>query len=452
MPTIPIITAQHGPGILDLPAVRKQTGFEEVTQLGESLVTIDEKIQKARSDSLLVGVTSQFDAGLKDLTQQAHDNPDYANRVAQFIKDSGDLSSTIGKNIQGNRAVEAAFLLHQQRVLPGHIIDVKHDARKAEVSDIQSTALNQLNILSSTAAEGTPVQASEAIATAAELINRHQAHGIFNPLQAETHRIKFRNDALEKNMTFLALSNPEELYKRNLEGQYKQVEPVKRLEIMEKAARVQSEARSREHALTADAKEIVLRDAYSQAGLGTLPESFLAEAELNHNPLVSPQDAYHLRERNEKAPSSVGNAQVGRIMDNLFSGDTTVARIKEARGALVNFSNQLGHPNHELSKALDHLSSLIRSENSVEAQQTTAKITATKEEMRSLARPTMQGPLGAIQKNRQIQQENEAATKIRKGVPPQEVLKQQQEREAERRKNRSVPSQTIEELNKRLGR
>lgn len=452
MPKIPIITAQQGPGVLNLPPVKLQTGFEEVMQLGTDLVKIDAKIEAARNDSLLVSASSRLDAGLKDLRQQAQDNPDYANRVHQFLKDSGDLSSTINQSLQGNRAVSAAFLSHQQRVMPSHIIDVKHDARKAQVLDIQGQATNQLDDLATVASEGTPEQVATAVATAAELIDRHQHNGIYNPLQAEQKKIKFREDTLKKNMTFLALSNPQELYKRNLEGQYRNVDPLERLKVLEQAASVEDKARNRAHALTADAKDIVLRDAYSQAATGELPESFLAEAEKNHNPLVSPQDAYHLRERNEKAPSSEGNRQVGYIMDELFSGDTTVERIKNARSELVALSKQLGHHNDTLSKALDHLSSLIRSENSVEAQQTTAKITAARDEARANAPTILPGPLGAMQKNKQVREDAERAAAIRRGVPPQEILKQQKDREAERRKNRSKSSIAVEGALKQLGR
>lgn len=452
MPTIPILSAQQGPGVLNLPPIQRQPGWEQVTQLGADLANIDAKIQAARNDALLVTASSTFDAGLKDLRQQAQDNPDYENRVPQFLKDVGDLSTSINQTLEGNRAVSAAFLSHQQRVVPGHIIDVKHDARKAQVLDIRATVANHGETLSTVAAEGTPQEATTAIATYAEEINRHQANGIFNPLEAENAKRKFRSDTLEKNMSFLATSNPDELYRRNLDGQYRDVEPVKRLTYLEKAAIVQDKARARAHALTADAKEIVLRDAYSQAATGDLTESFLTEAEKNHNPLVSPQDAYHLRERNEKAPSSEGNRQVGSIMDELFSGNTTVERIKNARSELVALSKQLGHHNDTLSKALDHLSSLIRSENSVEAQQITAKITAAKDEARATAPTILPGPLGAMQKNKQARDDAERAAAIRRGVPPQEILKQQKDREAERRKNRSKSSIAVEDALKQLGR
>ena len=54
MPRIPVITAERGPGVLQLPPVpqpaRIYSGFEEIREFGETLGTIADRVKKQQDD------------------------------------------------------------------------------------------------------------------------------------------------------------------------------------------------------------------------------------------------------------------------------------------------------------------------------------------------------------------------------------------------------------------
>lgn len=134
MPRIPIITAQEGPGILNLPPVQRMPGFEQMTQAGERLNAIREQLQAQQDRLDLEDLSSRFDYALSDAKLNLRQNPDYAQHTTQFLQDAADIQAKMAAQ-PGSPIVQRAFAMHAQQRVLHELVNVKTDALKLQHGD-----------------------------------------------------------------------------------------------------------------------------------------------------------------------------------------------------------------------------------------------------------------------------------------------------------------------------
>lgn len=133
MPTIPIITAQQGPGVLQLPPIRRQTGFEEVSQFGQQLLDIDAKIRAQQDDIDLYRTLTETVAELSQRRIDLSADTDYETQPERFAKIANEIKY---KKLDGIRspAVAAVAQARIERMIAEANIHVQVDANKRLVA------------------------------------------------------------------------------------------------------------------------------------------------------------------------------------------------------------------------------------------------------------------------------------------------------------------------------
>jgi len=134
MPRIPILTAQQGPGVLNLRQVQRQTGFEEVSQFGEQLNEIGMRLQEQQDKLDLQDISSQFSYDLSVAKLNLRQNPDYAGHEAQLLKDAAEIQNRALAQPTSN-AVKRAFYGYARQKVREELIHVKVDALQLQSAD-----------------------------------------------------------------------------------------------------------------------------------------------------------------------------------------------------------------------------------------------------------------------------------------------------------------------------
>jgi len=378
MPKIPIVTAQQGPGVLQLPPIQRQQGFEEVSQFGQQLFDIDAKIRAQQDDLDLMSATGALETGLDEIKQNLTENPDYQSHPLSFMTQSKELSKRIREQFITNPLVGRAFQVKEQLLLGKAFIDVRHTARTLQGNAQLAQLENEGERLSREAAESSTLeQRDEKIQLFESATDRMLQRGYFGkdgPLEAEKKKIAFRQKVLQKNMDYVGRTNRPIFWERYFKGDFSDVDPNTRMKIAESVRTGEErEERRAEHSFN-DAKKVFSNDAYGQANFGLFPRSELEDIKKGKHPFMSAEAGFHLEERNENSPSAAGNQSVLALQQEYRSGKRSAKRIETYRQRYSALAKDLGAPNTKLSQAFDELNAEEASLRTVEAAELTARI------------------------------------------------------------------------------
>lgn len=458
MPTIPIFTAERGPGVFQLPNVPPpvpiESGGEALAQFGQRLADIDAKIRAQQDDLDLLSAVGEFELGLDSIRQGLTENPDYQSHEMSFMAQTTDLSKQVRQRFVTNPLVGRAFQIKEQQLLGKAFIDVRHTARTLQGNAQLAQLEMESDRLSREAAEAaTSEQRGEKIQLFESATDRMLSRGYFGangPLEAEKKKIAFRQKVLQKNMDYVGRTNRPVFWERYFKGEFSDVDPNTRMKIAESVRTGEEhEERRAEHALN-DAKKVFSNDAYGQANFGLFPRSELEDIKKGNNPFMSAQEGHHLEERNENSPSSAGNRSVMALQQEYRSGKRSAKRIEEYRHKYNALARDLGVPNTKLSQAFDELNAEEASLRTVEAAELSAKIKIAEDTYKTQTRPTLPGMVGQMQKNRSAIEMAEIRNRIRRREKIEDVLKDLEARHKKRREQAPQPTQDVQGLLKGL--
>lgn len=458
MPRIPIFTAERGPGVLQLPAVpapaRIITGFEQFKELGETLTTIDARLQKQQQDLDYIDGTGILDAGWAELKMKLEENPNYAGHELAFLQGARELSAKVRKRYATDTTVGKTLLAYEQKHLAKELINVRINSRKLLGQEQLGRVETELERLSREAAESkTPEERDQKMQLATDIIDRTQKRGFFGPdgpLEAAKKKIAFQHAMLEKNMDYLRRTDRSHLRELDRQGAFTQVDPVKRLKILEAARADEDHEEARRTRVFNQAKEIVTNDAYAKANQGLLSESELDDAVKGNNPFISAQTAAHIKERNDNPITGAGSLQIRTIMLDYHLKRMT---LQQAREALRDLADETGQKNKLLDQAADELMTDERTERDIRAKELAVNINTARDAAKSQEKPKLPGIIGQMQKNKEEVEEAKDRLQLRKGVPLEKVLKGIKDRNEEQFRESSTvkvpqPTQDILDLTK----
>lgn len=241
MPKIPILTAEHqGPRGIDLPGIPAPpkiiTGFEQLGQLGETIGTIGDRLQKQEDDLKLLKASSAYDFQYGEATLKLSENPRYYEHETIATKNVRDISDSVRKQFNLSGAVDAAFVAHVQGRMAKDILGVKIEARQMQGQQISADLMDLKQMYSTLAAEAvTPEGRDDAIRNFTEAVKRAEQRGFLHADQSKKILLDFTQDRLAKNMDYLRRVSPWRMWALEDEGAFANVDPIRHDQILRAA-------------------------------------------------------------------------------------------------------------------------------------------------------------------------------------------------------------------------
>lgn len=450
MPRIPIVSAQQGPGVLNLPAIQRQQGWDQVSQFGQQLSEIDAKLRAQQDDLDLMAGVGALETGIDEVKQKNLENPNYQSHEMSSILQFQDLSKRVREQYGTNTHVNRALQIKEQRLFGKAMIDVRHKSRALQ----GSAQLAQMDLegerLSTLAAESTDTQKVKDyisdFETSVDRMNQRGFFGANGPEEATKKKMLFGQKVLSKNMDYQGRTDPTLFWERYAKGDFSGVEAVTREKIAEGVGRRQNEAESRAKTSFNEAKQVYANDAYGLANFGKFPQSRLNDILAGKDPFMDAHAGKTLARVNENAPNAAGNQSVMALQQAYRSGERSDKRIDYYRKQYQALADNLGAPNKALSTAFDELNSDRNALRTVKAAEQAAAFRAAEDQHRLNSKPVMPGFVGSIQKNRAEKESSEIRDRIRQGEHGPDIVKDIDARNAKRRKQAPQHKQDIEGL------
>jgi len=198
MPRIPIVTAQQGPGVLQLPAVQRQNGFEEVSRLGERMTVIQaeaerrmtviqDKLRQHQEELALYDADTALVEKLQGVAHNLTADPNYEGHEATLRKEAETFVQETVKRMP-SPAVAEVFRLRAARRIAETSLDVRVRSTKliAEQQVVDSINIGERTAKLMARAE-TPEKRKEIKANQMALWNR-------NPTLTPAVRDKLKDD------------------------------------------------------------------------------------------------------------------------------------------------------------------------------------------------------------------------------------------------------------------
>lgn len=129
MPRIPIVTAQTGPGILNLPPIERQTGFDELTNIGKRISDIDAKIRAQQDDLDLYRTMTETETELAQKRQDFEKDTDYETQAERFGKLANEVKYRKLDTLR-SPTVAAVYQARAERLIAEARIHVQTEANK----------------------------------------------------------------------------------------------------------------------------------------------------------------------------------------------------------------------------------------------------------------------------------------------------------------------------------
>lgn len=423
MPTIPVLTAQQGPGILRLPEIRRTPGWEEVSQFGENLQKVGNALQKQQDDLDLLQRKGAYDNGLADAQMNLKQEPDYMAHEQIFVQKARDLSVAVRKQFPGSPAVDRAFTLYEQRAFPTELRKVKVSALELLGKDQLGRVDDELASLSTKAAVASTPEARDALIQLSNtVISRTQDNGLWNGEVAAQKKRVFQEQMLEKNMSYLVRTDRTKLRELYQQGAYSEMDQNKALGFLQQARQQDEHEQAQAEKALTEAKSAVLRDAYAGVTLNTFTDAMIKNALENKDPFISPQEAIHLQHYKDNPIGGAGSDQLKALMLEYHLASSSPERVKQYQKQLDGLRQQFGY-----SKALDAAANELqtdgRTERSIAAAEQTAQIKIAEDKYKSQAKPTMPGIIGRMQKNTSVVEQAELRLRMKRGEKMDDILK-----------------------------
>lgn len=132
MPRIPIITAQTGPGVLQLPAIQRQGGWEEVGRFGAQLADIQAKLRDQQDDLDLYRTLTDTEAELGQWRLSMTADTDYETQGERFTKAANEIKYRKLETLR-SPSVAAVYQARAERMIAKGQIHVQTDAMKGQL-------------------------------------------------------------------------------------------------------------------------------------------------------------------------------------------------------------------------------------------------------------------------------------------------------------------------------
>lgn len=414
-----------------------------LAELGAAMVEKQKPIDAAKQ-------TSEYEIAVADLKNEIQAEPDPNKWREQFIAKEGELrQKMLGE--MGDPRVKDALLLHINRNLGRHVIDLNEKSIKAshakQLGDIQTVGETLARQAAETQDEGlrssyvNTFNAMISAATTPTAVGGRAVPGALTPKQGEEQKQKFQRDILKGRFTALALSNPSLAIAEHNRGAYQALDPDDRARILEQARRkIDFDDRQKDQQVR-KLGDLVEREAAAQANFGTLNESWLMNALSGNDPYITPDKARTLKHINDNPPTGEGGQQVRAIMQEYHSGPSSFGRINATRRQLTALMRNQNSPNPLLDKALNELQTDERTMTGIEASRVNREIQAAQDEYTANTPPL---PFNfPLFQNQQKQDRAKIGVEIRKGGDPKTII-DRKKNEAQGRAN------AIPERNKKV--
>jgi len=227
MPRIPIVTAQQGPGVLQLPAVQRQTGFEEVVQLGERMATIQGHIQRQQDDLDLFRTLTDTEIEIKQRQMDVSADTDYATQAERFQKSAKEVMFRKLGTLR-SPSVAAVYQSRAERMIAEAGIHVEVDASKRQIAQQGAETLTLGEQAATRWIEATPEQRDGIKQEWFDLVDRSLA---FTPEQKNKKKAQWDEwTALESIRV-----NPTEALAALSKGAFPELDPKQRETMMRSA-------------------------------------------------------------------------------------------------------------------------------------------------------------------------------------------------------------------------
>jgi len=432
MPRIPIVTAQQGPGVLQLPAVQRQTGFEEVVQLGERMATIQGHIQRQQDDLDLFRTLTDTEIEIKQRQMDVSADTDYATQAERFQKSAKEVMFRKLGTLR-SPSVAAVYQSRAERMIAEAGIHVETNAAKQQLEGQRAGWIVAGEQVAALWADAATPEKQEIISS--EYFDGIKRNGAFD----DKDRVKATSQFYESAMEYLRLTNRPRMRGLESQGAFQSIDPLKRAEILQKARQDDARDQANERENYNRAKDSYVGSKWALANQGLLPQSWLESAKKGLDPFfVNPKDLDDLEERNLNPIAGAGSQQVGAIMLEYARGEAVPARIQQARKQLNALTDA---PQGAIRKALEKLQS-IESARSNSALQ--AGFDAIKREFEAEEEPFLPGRMGEMRKFKRRQQLGEAERELGEGKPLDQIIQKRRERrrlEEEQRKQRRTQTE-----------
>jgi len=301
MPRIPVLHAEGRPGILQLP---RPTGAGFVQGFGE-LGKLGEKLQDQQDKLDLAQLAGEYEGGLAEIRLGLKQDPDFKSHPTKFTQRVTQLQGELAKRAT-SATVRQALQAHIARTLPKETVEVQTEALTLWTQH-QLAGLDVIEeSLSKDAAEAaTPEARDDKIMLYEGLLLGAEQQRILSPVQRQQKRRSFNEKVLERNMEFLARTNPTELYVRERDGAFAGLDPVKRERIVGIAVRLQEKAERETERIFKDERDVRVRELVTLARDGQLTQRQLDEDARIWR--MGREDYDRIRDHMEKGPTLASN-------------------------------------------------------------------------------------------------------------------------------------------------
>lgn len=443
MPRIPIVTAQTGPGVLQLPAVQRQPGWEEVSEFGARLADIQGRLQAQQDDLDLYRTLTETEAELGQQRLSMAADTDYETQADRFTKTANEIKYRKLGTLR-NPSVAAVYQARAERMIAEAGIHIQTDATKRIIEQQQVEFIDLSEQTAQRFAESdAPERRDEIRQTWNDLLNRNQA---LTPKQREQHQQAIS----EKAMKYLRLTNRPRLREWQMQGVFKDVDPVKQAEILKHAAEDDEAERRRADAAFTEATRTYMRDVWAEANAGRLTPARIEAMKNNLDPFVDPHQVPAILERNENPIGAGATGPVRAVMLEYRDGSPTLERIYTYRQKLHELIGQ-GANTTDIEKALTTLQGHEMSLKTATMNQDIRTFEAVVEAESPAAMP---GQAGQFQKNKRARETAEGRRAIlEQGKSLEEVTKTWRERKRQQKEDQQRRGKTtLHDLSERLGR
>lgn len=279
MPRIPIVTAQSGPGVLSLPAVQRQQGWEEIGELGYRMAGIQAQLQAQQDDLDLFRSLTHTESELQQWKLSLTADTDYETQGERFTQAANEIKHRKMETLRPH--VAAVYQSRAERMIAEIGIHVQTDATKriVERQHMETVDLGEASAARWARAD-TDQQRNEITQEYTDLVNR----STFTP--KEKHRLIEQFDGQAKQQLSVLVkerieNNAEGEHQVLLSGRYDSLldkhQVVELRNIAKRQIRENEEEARRVKAEQQEQAEMTLFDAYRA---GTLTSSGIAKSAL----------------------------------------------------------------------------------------------------------------------------------------------------------------------------
>jgi len=289
MPRIPTYTAEPRAGVLQLPQtvpVPSYTQFSQfgadITRFSEQLSKISEKLQNQQDEIDIGNLNGRHDARIKELQLEVNKEIlDPIGRTKEFTRRARAMQHELASSTN-RREVLVAFKQHVARNFP--IQAITYHANNLELQEKQQIATIDAaedKLSRSAALAETPAERDEFIATHERLVTAGEANTLFDAVETEKRRQRFREKVELNFMDILRMRDPDRLFELEEQGAFAGVDPIKRVTIIDRATREHA-ARAAQGQATLDKAmktwvESIERETAVHIGARTLTQEWIEE-------------------------------------------------------------------------------------------------------------------------------------------------------------------------------